>query len=307
MMTATKKATYTATFQESIAGAVLVKVTRNRRRLDLADLTAGVIDYLCVKRSGSGAWVFDADGDRSFDYLVACGEVTEKKRGRQSAPRLATATFTVDPDIVESIEPAEQLPRTWNDGAKWGVSDWYDDLEAAIKSALARGKSYAWTTGWYGSKKEIASACITQRDGEITVRVSVSDDFDTEGNGDRTIRFTKNLDRIRDALDAAHDDAMKNRRDNEPYVGFSVGRGDKWEFTIIMPQGFGHGMDVPPGDNYHRWGWQEVEDGEDHPAEIPAKVAEKLYQWASDPMSEQGMKHTVSGWTIRAWEDGCDA
>lgn len=306
MMTATKKATYTATFQESIAGAVLVKVTRNRRRLDLADLPAGVIDYLSVKRSGSGAWIFDVDGHQTFDDLVACGEVTEKKQGRRPAPRQATATFTVEPHNVDAIEPAEQLPQTWNDGSKWGVSDWYDDLEAAITAALARGNGYAWTTGWYGSKKEIASACITQRDGEITVRVSVSDDFDTEGNGERTIRFTKNLDRIRDALDGAYADARRDRRDNEPYAGFSVGRGDQWEFTLILPQGLGHESDVPPGDNYHRWGWQEVEDDEDRPAEIPADVAEKLKQWAEDSIGS-GAKHSVGEWTIKAWEDDSDA
>jgi hypothetical protein len=307
MKTATKKVTYTATFQESIAGAVLVKVARNRRRLDLADLPAGVIDYLSVKKTNGGAWVFDVDGHRSFDDLVACDEVPEKTRGGRPAPRQATATFTVEPCNVEMIEPAEQLPVTWHDGSKWGVSDWYETLEAAITVALARGKGYAWTTGWYGSKKEIASACVTQQGGEITVRASVSDDFDTEGNGERTIQFTKNLDRIREALDGAYADARGDRRDNEAYAGFSVGRGDQWELTLILPVGWGQQSDVPPGDYYHRWGWQEVEDGEDRPAEIPADVAEKLKHWAEDSLNEAGMKHTVGEWTIKAWEDDSDA
>jgi hypothetical protein len=307
MMTATKKKTYTATFQESIAGAVLVSVTRNRRRLDLADLPAGVIDYLSVKKTNGGTWVFDIDGHRSFDDLVACEEVTEKKQGRRKAPRRATATFALEPCRVDEIDPPEQLERQGGDGSKWGVSDWYEELGAAITAALARGKGYAWTTGWYGSKKEIASACITQRDGQITVRVSVSDDFDTEGNGERTIKFTKNLDRIREALDAAWSDASRDRRDNAAYAGFSVGRGGRWELTLILPAGWGHDMDVPPGDSYHRWGWQEVEDGEDRPAEIPAEVADALKQWAESPMVEPGMKHTFRGWTIKAWEDDSDA
>ena len=135
MLTATKKTTYTATFQESVAGAVLVKVTRNRRRLDLADLPAGVIDYLCVKKTDGGTWVFDVDGHRSFDDLVACEEVTEKKQGRRKAPRQATATFALDPRRVEAIDPPEQLERTWNDGAHCGLTDWYEPLEAAIKAA----------------------------------------------------------------------------------------------------------------------------------------------------------------------------
>ena len=90
-------------------------------------------------------------------------------------------------------------------------------------------------------------------------------------------------------------------------VSFSVGRGDRWEFTLILPQGWGHEWDVPPGDNYHRWGWQEVEDGEDRPAEIPADVAERLKQWAEDPMHGAGEKYTYRGWTIKAWEDDSDA
>jgi len=307
MMTATKKTTYTATFQESIAGAVLVKVTRNRRRLDLAALPAGVIDYLSVKQTNGGTWVFDIDGHRSFDDLVACEEVIEKKQGRRKAPRQATATFALDPCRVDEIDPPEQLPRTWNDGAHCGLTDWYEPLEAAIAAALARGDGYAWTTGWYGSKKQIASACITHRGGEINVEVSVSDDFDTQGRGERTIKSTKNLDRIREALDAAWSDASRDRRDNEAYAGFSVGRGDQWEFTLILPKGWGHESDVPPGDCYHVWGWQEVEDGEDRPAEIPAAVADNLRKWAESPMVEPGMKHNFRGWTIKAWEDDSDA
>jgi hypothetical protein len=301
MKTATKKVTYTATFQESIAGAVLVNVARNRRRIDLGNLPAGVIDYLSLKKSGSGCWVFDIDGHQRFDDLVACAEVTEKKQGKKKAPRRATATFTVESYNVKQIEPAEQLPNTWGDGAKWGVSDWYEELEAAITAALARGKSYAWTTGWYSSKKEIMSACVSQRGGEIAVEVSVSDDFDTEGRGKRTIRFTKNLDRIREALDAAADAAESDRKDNQTYIGFSVGRGDRWEYTLVLPIGEGHEMYMPPGDNYHRWGWQEVEDGEEHPAEVPSAVAAKLLAWAEDPMVEVGSK-TVGEWTIRTWE-----
>lgn len=310
MTTATKKATYTATFQESIAGAVLVKVTRNRRRLDLADLPAGVIDYLSVKRTNAGTWVFDVDGHQTFDDLVACGEVKERKR--KNAPRQATAEFTVE-RARPSSGYAEELPRTWNDGAHCGLTDWYPELEAAITAALARGKGYAWTSGWYSSKKEIASACIGQSGGEITVEVSVSDDFDTAGRGERTIRFTKNLERIRAAITAAWEEAERDQRDNRVYAGFSVGRGDKWEFTLILPEGDDYLMDSPPGDNYHRWGWQEVEEGEDRPAEISADDAESLlaaaHRFIDGEVSSRNGWHVTcgNGWTIRAWEDEEDA
>lgn len=299
MMTATKKATYKATFQESITGAVLQKVTRSGRRLDLGALPQEVIDYLCVERANEAApWRF-ADGD--FDKLVACGEVKERKR--KNAPRQATAEFAAERPRP-STGYAEELPRTWNDGAHCGLTDWYPELEAAITAALARGNDYAWTTGWYSSKKEVASACIGQSGGEITVEVSVSDDLDTPGRGERTIRFTKNLDRIRDAITAAWKEAEGDRRDNRVYAGFSVGRGDRWEFTIILPVGIGSEMDTPPGDNYHRWGWQEVEDGEDRPAEIPVKAAERLAAWAERFLSGEAeqKKLTAAGWTIKAWD-----
>lgn len=291
-----KTAKCKATFQECIAGAVLQKVTRSGRRLDLGALPQEVIDYLCVERPNASApWRF-ADGD--FDKLVGLDGV--KERSRKNAPRQATVEFAVD--LTRPTAMAEQLPRTWNDGAHCGLTDWYPELEAAITAALARGKGYAWTTDWYGSKKEIASACISQRGGEVMVEVSVSDDLDTPGRGERTIRFTKNLDRIRDAIIAAWEEAEGDQRDSRLYAGFSVGRGRKWEHTLILPCGFGCDMETPPGDNYHCWGWVDEEDGETAPAAIPAETAAKLRQWAEAHLYEGG-SFIVNGWTIRAWED----
>ena len=45
------------------------------------------------------------------------------------------------------------------DGSHHGLTNWYPKVEAAIVEALAAGQPF--TTGWYGSKKEIASARIT--------------------------------------------------------------------------------------------------------------------------------------------------
>ena len=67
-------------------------------------------------------------------------------------------------------------------GAHCGLSDWYPEQEAALKAALEAKAPF--DTGWYSSKKEIASARIRSEDGvKIKVEVSVSDDFDTEGLG----------------------------------------------------------------------------------------------------------------------------
>lgn len=307
MATKTRRAArYKATFQQSISGAVLVRLARSGRKIDLrGTVPAEVIDYLCLKRTNAGTLVFDVDGHREWADLLACTDVVE--RVRKDAPRKATIEFTVEPAGAEytPADPslaAEPLPRTWNDGAHCGLTDWYEPLEAAITAALDRGKGYAWTTGWYASKKEIASACITHRDGEIAVEVSVSDDFDGSGLGWKTIRFTTDLDRIRAAIDAAWQAAEGDQRDNRCYAGFSVGRGEKWEYTLVLPHGDGCFMDEPPGDNYHRWGWQEVEDGEERPAEIPAEVAAKLLAWAEKNTYATAANRTIGGWTIRAWE-----
>ena len=293
-MTATKTAKFKATFQESILGAVLQKVARGGRTVDLHALPQEVIDYLQLTRANDAApWKFDGDG---FDALAACDGV--KVRKRRDAPRQATAEFTVE--LAKPAIHIDELPRAWHDGAHSGLSDWYEPLEAAITAALARGKSYAWTTGWYASKKEIASACITQCGGEITVRVSVSDDFDTEGMGEQTIRFTKNLEKIRAAITAAWEEAEDHQKDNRAYMGFSVGRDGKWEHTLVLPMGYGHDMDAPPGDNYHRWGWADEEAGVEHPAAIPAEVAKQIVAWAEQ--CEFGEQTVIGGWTVKAWE-----
>ncbi len=39
------------------------------------------------------------------------------------------------------------------DGAKWGVSDFYEEYETALRDAIGSGAPF--DTGWYGVKKEI--------------------------------------------------------------------------------------------------------------------------------------------------------
>jgi hypothetical protein len=301
MNTTARQITYRATFTESIVGPVLLSLTRSKRKLPLDTLPPGVADYLSLTRpTDSAPWRHtDHDGGLVYwDAFIALGEVKASRKSKRHPPR-ATVTFSVDRPRPESPE-VETLPQTWRDGSHCGLTDWYDSLESAIVAALARGRKAAWTTGWYASKKEIASARITCAGGEITAEVSVSDDLDTEGHGEVTIPYTKNLDKVRAAIHAAWDEAGETQKDNRLYYGFSVGREGQWEFTIILPAGEGHHMETPPGDNYHRWGWQEVEDGEDHPAVIPANVAKLLLDWATD--CDEG-EATFGGWTVRMWED----
>lgn len=106
------------------------------------------------------------------------------------------------------------------DGSHRGLADWYDEHEAALAKALKGKRDF--NTGWYGSKHEIASARITRRKGKVVVEVSVSDDFDTNGRGEREVNATVTLDTIREAIDNAWDDAKEDRKANQGYRGYSL-------------------------------------------------------------------------------------
>jgi hypothetical protein len=194
-----------------------------------------------------------------------------------------------------------------SDGAKWSASDWYDEVREQIIAALAKGPSHAWTTGWYGVKKEIQTGRITCLDGVITCEAGVSDDLDTEGRGSCTIRHTADIDAVSDAMDEALRQAHSDQRDNRCYVGYSIHKKCKpkglplstwWIETYLAPLGDGHLMDRPPGDNYRRWGWQ----GE---GTVPADVRRRLELWIHRHMAEMTpqTQFTWKGYRVKPWEE----
>lgn len=183
------------------------------------------------------------------------------------------------------------VTRNGCDGSHRGLSDWYSDLEQGIADALAKGPDYEWTTGWYSSKHEIASAKITCKDGGLLIEASVSDDFDTEGYGCGVLTHTTDLDTLRKKIDEIWDEADEDRRENEMFVGYSVLRGGSWVETYIKDAGYD--LDHPPGDNYFEWGWQ----GEDI---LEEDVREALASWAMD--HDDG-EFTYKEYTIKAWSD----
>lgn len=63
-----------------------------------------------------------------------------------------------------------------SDAAKWGVTDFYDEHEAALKAVIATGQPF--DTNWYSVKKECQTARISRSKlrGPITIEVSVSMD-----------------------------------------------------------------------------------------------------------------------------------
>jgi len=213
------------------------------------------------------------------------------------------------------------------DGAHCGLGDWYPDVEASIAEALAQGPDHEWTTDWYSSKKEIACGKITSQDGSLCVEVSVSDDFDTPGHGTKNIPHTTDLEEIREAIYAAWDWAEVDQKSNRLYVGWSVlaeidlgdlygdeyrgQRRKSWIETYIAPQGDAllYDYDSPPGDCYHKWGWQTgewpdpmTEPTEDYESPVPADVREKFEEYIS---GDHGTVTRVEykGFTLQQWED----
>jgi len=191
------------------------------------------------------------------------------------------------------------------DGAHWGLSDWYEDGEAQLRQALEAHEPF--DTGWYSSKKEIASARIWSEDGvKIKVEVSVSDDFDTEGLGYASIEEWT-VSSVVQTLSQAWNRAETARDENQEYEGFRVGRSGRWEETYLINIGSCEAV-FPPGDNYHWWGWQHdgecEEQGIPHP-DIPVETVQAFEKWAHDRAfgrtEEKSLK--IGEWEITPWRD----
>jgi len=195
------------------------------------------------------------------------------------------------------------------DGSHWGLSDWYPENEAALTAALSAGEPF--DTGWYSSKKEIASARIYSFEGKvIRVEVSVSDDFDTPGRASITASGAT-IAAVAEAVDQAWEDAEADRDANQTYEGFSILKTPEgmllasWVETYLINTGWSEDLS-PPGDNYSWWGWQH--DGADdsvgipHP-DIPIETVTAFEKFANDWAFGRSKTHSlrIGDWEIMAW------
>ena len=194
------------------------------------------------------------------------------------------------------------------DQTKWGPVDFYDEPRESIRLAFLSGDDFE--TPWMGCKKEILSSRITRAGKTVTVEVSVSDDFDTSGMGEAS--FTVNrvttedqfFSKLEEAASEAHDAAEDGRKDNAGYAGFSVGKEGKWEFTYLVCL---DGSDSPSGDNYHRWGWQEVEEEQEEsedafPEELGEEIASELAKQIHEFLYNAGPDPSFEGYTAKLWD-----
>tara|TARA_Y100000034_G_scaffold136208_1_gene211530 strand:- start:12589 stop:13167 length:579 start_codon:yes stop_codon:yes gene_type:complete len=180
------------------------------------------------------------------------------------------------------------------DGAHCGLGDWYPEIEQGIQDALNQGPNAEWTTGWYASKKEIASANISNDQGKLHIQVSVSDEFDTPGMGERIIDHTTDLEKVRETIYEAWDDAEFNRKENQTYVGWSILiDGKSWVETYIQQSADGFFHDSPPGDCYHQWGFQEEYD---LPEDVKEAIEDFVQSWDGSSQFE------FKGFVVRQWD-----
>lgn len=190
------------------------------------------------------------------------------------------------------------------DQTKWGPTDFYDDTRNHLLNAMRSGLDFE--TPWMSCREEILSSKITKAGGITTVAVSVSDDFDTPGMGEASKRIrVKGFDdeqviaQLEKLGSKAWELAESERKSNATYVGWSVGPDDgsnRWVNTYLVSVA---GLDSPSGDNYHRWGWQEAEDGEDLPPaedipnDIAQELAKKMENFAESPIIHRGFRATL--------------
>lgn len=182
-----------------------------------------------------------------------------------------------------------------------GAGDFYANKEKELLDAIASHNPF--DTGWRGCKHEIlTSQVICDGEGGFTCSVSISDDFDSEGTGVVDLSCDgesaeKTLKAIQQALYEAHGLANEDQKENQCYRGFTI-LNDKgsWVETYIQPWNGSEYMDFPPGDYYHKWGFQEETD------KIPEATKEKLEDYACSYRNGKPDKFTFDGWTIEPWE-----
>ena len=170
-------------------------------------LPACVREYFCLEIRGGVPFV------EGFESIAELRKDATDIRVQKSPANELKAIVAIDtPRVSMGTVPALE-GFTSGDGAKWGVSDFYEDKEAALLAALASGKDF--TTGWYGVKKENESGCVTRVGRMITCEASVSNDLDTEGKGEVEIHVGRKgpkslLAAIKEGLEKASEQAVDN-------------------------------------------------------------------------------------------------
>ena len=263
-------------------------------------LPAYVRDYFLPEARAGVTFVADYADIAALLAALGASEGTNPAEGEEgrivwgkATPGAIQGVITLRPqDISVPVGNLPELPGFRSgDGAKWGISDFYEDKEEALRGALAAGTDF--TTGWFASKKEIASGKVSRCGKIVLCEASVSDDFDCEGHGSVEVPVgRKGVDRlfeaIVEALDQAYGQAGEDQKDNSQVRLWAVRNAKAWVETYLENTGDGC-FERPPGDNYHAWGWQN--DG----GKVPKKVKLAFEDWLGTTNDDT---FTSGKWTI---------
>jgi len=277
---------------------IVAGISRGKYFISPDDLPERVCNFLALLKENSEVWrtkatinriasrIREKNGDFSHEIQVAKGRRVVDGR------RLTLEIHYLEPEPdIDSLPEIDMGARC--DGAKWGLADWYPEVSDRIEDALKNNTCRTWTTGWYGSKKEIASARISRINKKIVIEASVSDDFDTNGYGRVDIPHTTDLGKLKTAIDQAHDVAENDRERNLPVELWAIKEnGEVWVETFLRHRPV-HCWDcereTPPGDCYHEWGFQG---DTDLPEEIKTAIENKIMNdespvWAGSYLVEK--------------------
>lgn len=150
------------------------------------------------------------------------------------------------------------------DGAKWSVSDFYEDVKEAIIKALQSSEDF--DTHAYSVKKEIQQGRVRRKGSRVTCTAFVNNDFDEPGEGESSFIIDpgepefETMNYIIDHLERALEVAEKNQKKNRTVKGFNIYKnGDHFGSYLADVSEYGHSTDDegPPGDNYEHWGFQD--------------------------------------------------
>ena len=281
--------------KHALPGVILVRARKNGRgpwTPSPGGLPQYLKDWFCLEERSGTLFVSDYASVAALREACASDDSIRWQKAPVGAAkglvRLKSPLTT--PSSLQAIEGFRI-----GDGTKWGISDFYEAKEASLRLALAGGMDF--TTGWFSSKKEIVSGCVSRSEGVVLCEVCVSDDFDTEGAGRREFKAgRKGVERlmcdITQALDEAFSEAREDQKANSPVHLWSVknSKGVGIE-TYLQPCGSSYD-EVPPGDNYHQWGWQEE-------GRVPAKVKRAFERYlgtrSCDDPEFKAHGYTISG------------
>jgi len=259
--------------------SIFEKWTINTSR-PVAGFKTGECKILRAKVSTRKSWVpFDQAPKELKKKIAAYTKSTLNETGWYMINNTHRSVFEVK---IQREADTSTLPQLiefkQGDGCHYSIAEPYCLKEEALKKALAGNESFS--TGWYGSKKELVSGMVCRSGGigsTVYVFAQATDDFDTDANAKRQTKSSRWED-VQKVLRETEAQAMLCCETQCPVVLVAVGHKEKgrrkdWISTYLHNPS---GLDSVPGNEYSEWGWQDDNLAKGIRDEIEALVREQF-------------------------------